>query len=88
MPLGTLPRLRPFQIEFHAPIRTIDVDPSDANACRVVYTRVRNEVESGIGRLLPSQAGTRRPSTGRSVPGNSSTLMSAFGKLLDDVLLW
>jgi hypothetical protein len=87
MPLGTLPRLRPFQIEFHAPIRTIDVDPSDASACGVVYKRVRNEVECGIARLLSSQVGTGRPLTGRSVPGNSSTLLSAFGKLLDDFLL-
>jgi hypothetical protein len=61
MPIGTVPRLKPFQIEFHEPIRTLNVDPSDVHACRALYKTIRLSVESGIAQLLSAKGHEKKP---------------------------
>jgi hypothetical protein len=77
--------LKPFQIEFHEPIRTLNVDPSDVDACRALYKSIRLSVESGIARLLSVERHGTKLHDNRK--GYASRFMSSrVGGLLEMLL--
>ncbi|CAN8068724.1 unnamed protein product [Agarophyton chilense] len=71
MPLTTIPpRLDRFYFKFHEPIDTEMVDSSDVDACRKVYKKVKEVVETGIDELvIERKKDPRRTWQSRSVEG-------------------